>query len=61
MTTSTEIKAAVSRFISYIKMNWQVEESFEIAYDSVFEIIEKEAFLNKCQAACKELNISILN
>lgn len=61
MTTKTEIKEAVSRFISYIKMNWEVEQSFEIAYDSVYDIIEKEQFLNECQKGCKEMNLSILN
>jgi hypothetical protein len=61
MTNTIEIKEAVSRFISYIKLGWQTEESFEIAYDSVYDIIEKEKFLNMCQAACKEMKQVQLN
>jgi hypothetical protein len=53
MTNAQEISLAVQRFKSYIKMGWEVEESFEIAYDSVFDMIEKESFLNLCQASCK--------
>lgn len=55
MTTTNEIREAVLRFISYIKMGWNTDESFEIAYDSVYDIIQKEEFLNKCQSACREM------
>lgn len=61
MTTTTEIKAAVLRFVSYVKMGWNVEESFEIAYDSVYDIIDKESFLDKCQNGCLEVKGSIYN
>lgn len=61
MSNQSEITGAVNRFISYIKMGWQTEESFEIAYDSVFDLIEKEQFLNNCQAACKETKKVVLN
>lgn len=47
-----EIKKAVSRFIGYVEMGWEVKHSFEIAYDSVYDIIKKEEFLNSCQFAC---------
>lgn len=48
-----QVQEAVNRFLSYVRMGWEVEESFEIAYDSVFDIVGKEEFLNQCQAACK--------
>lgn len=54
MSRQSEINAAASRFITYIRMGWEVEESFEIAYDSVFDIIGKEDFLSLCQVEVKK-------
>lgn len=56
-----EVIVAVSKFIEYIKLGWEVEQSFEIAYDSVYDVIEKEAFLDQCQKACLEMNVSFKN
>lgn len=61
MEKAIEITEAVQRFVSYVKMGWKVDESFEIAYDSVFDLVEKEKFLDKCQNACKEMNAVIYN
>jgi hypothetical protein len=63
MTTAieNEVKGAVKSFIHYVGLGWNVEESFEIAYDSVYDMIEKEAFLNRCQTATKEMNSQINN
>lgn len=54
ITSSQEITLAVKRFLSYIRMNWDTDEAFEIAYDSVYDLIEKEEFLNLCQTAVKQ-------
>lgn len=56
-----EVIKAVSDFIHYINLGWATEESFDIAYDSVFDILSKEDFLNACQKACKEQELQLLN
>ncbi len=56
-----QIKEAVQAFIRYVSLKWDTEMSFEIAYDSVYDIIGKEDFLNRCQQACNEKKSEINN
>ena len=59
MTIAQEsINYQVNKFIEYVRMGWDVEEAFEIAYDFIADdgIISKESFLNKCQAATITIN-----
>lgn len=56
-----QIKEAVQAFLHYVSLGWDVETSFEIAYDGVYDIVGKEAFLDRCQAGCIERKSMVNN
>jgi len=51
MENQTKINKAINEFRHYILLGWETELSFNIAYDSIYDIIAEEDFLNLCQKA----------
>ena len=47
---NNEIQHAVESFVKYIRMGWETELAFDVAYDSVYDMIGAEKFLNICQS-----------
>jgi hypothetical protein len=48
-----EIKGGIKSFAYYVTLGWDVELAFECAYDTVYDVIEKEAFIDRCQQSVK--------
>ena len=50
------IKHAVDTFIKLKMHGWQTELAFNACYDTVYDEISAEEFLNFCQAAAKHMS-----
>lgn len=48
------VAKAVQGFISLVGLGWKTELAFECSFDGVFDMLDKEEFLNLCQTAVKE-------
>lgn len=54
MNYQLDFKVALAGFIRLIKQGWDTETAFECMYDTVYDIIDKEPFLNLCLESLRE-------
>jgi hypothetical protein len=51
-----DVKKQLDNFIEYLILGWNTELAFEVCYDAVYDVINKEEFLNLCEKEVTKFN-----